>query len=129
MSKAPRKTMAEISAASAAQSDHAARAPVALDRPPVDHAPADHAPRHNVTAPTGAIATKRVRGRIEPDGKRTVVRREKPHTSIYMHPAAMRTLRAIAAAEDCKPHDVLLEGLRMVFARFGYDFDQLDRGE
>ena len=124
MSKAPRKSMAELSAASRQQSD-----PVPVDHSTLEHAAGDHASRHNVTAKTGAIPTKRVRGRIEPDGKRTVTRREKPHTSIYMHPAAMKTLREIAAAEDCKPHDVLIEGMRLVFQRFGYDFDQLDRGE
>ena len=120
MTKPPRKSLAELSAASRSSDQ------VIVDQVPVDHIKSDNAPRHNVTP---SIVTKRVRGRIEPDGKRTVVRREKPHTSIYMHPAAMRTLRAIAVAEDCKPHDVLLEGLRMVFARFGYDFDQLDRGD
>ena len=109
--------------------------PVPSDPAPVAHragndAGGDHASHDDVVdgATRRSIATKRIRGRIEPDRKRTVVRREKPHTSVYMHPAALRKLREIAAAEDCKPHDVLLEGLRLVFARFGYEFDQLDRG-
>ena len=127
MSRPPRKSMAELS-------DQSRRVDPVPKIPepdqPSGHAPSDHASRDDVSSGVTerGIPTKRVRGRIEPDGKRTVIRREKPHTSVYMHPAAMRKLREFPAAEDCKPHDVLLEGLRMVFARFGYDFDQLDRG-
>ena len=128
MSRPPRKSMAELSTQSR-RVDPVPKVPES-DQPSSGHALSDHASRDDVDdgGTARGIPTKRVRGRIEPDGKRTVIRREKPHTSVYMHPAAMRKLREIAAAEDCKPHDVLLEGLRMVFARFGYDFDQFDRG-
>ena len=40
-----------------------------------------------------------------------------------------KKLREIAAAEDCKPHDLYVEGLRMVLERYGYDLEKLERGE
>ena len=64
-----------------------------------------------------------------PDGFKRRVRFEKPHASVYAHPKVFKALREIAAAQDCKPHDLYLEGLRHVLRAYGRDFDALNRGE
>jgi hypothetical protein len=64
-----------------------------------------------------------------PDGYKRRVRYEKPHASVYAHPKVFKALREIAAAQDCKPHDLYLEGLRLVLKKHGRDFDTLNRGE
>lgn len=64
-----------------------------------------------------------------PAGYKRRVRYEKPHASIYAHPKVFKALREIAAAQDCKPHDLYLEGLRLVLRQHGRDFDALNRGE
>ena len=64
-----------------------------------------------------------------PDGLKVRQRIEKPHASLYAHPRVFKKLREIAAAEDCKAHDLYVEGLRLVLARYGYDLDKLERGE
>ena len=64
-----------------------------------------------------------------PDGYKRPVRFEKPHDSVYAHPTVFKALREIAAAQDCKPHDLYLEGLRLVLRTHGRDFDALNRGE
>ena len=63
------------------------------------------------------------------DGMKVRQRIEKPHASLYAHPRVFKKLREIATAEDCKAHDLYVEGLRMVLARYGYDLDKLERGE
>jgi hypothetical protein len=65
----------------------------------------------------------------ERDGYKRRVRFEKPHASVYAHPKVFKALREIAAAQDCKPHDLYLEGLRLVLRAHGRDFDALNRGE
>lgn len=52
-----------------------------------------------------------------PEGYKRRVRYEKPHASIYAHPKLFKALREIAAATDCKPHDLYVEGLRLVVSR------------
>ena len=64
-----------------------------------------------------------------PAGYKRRVRYEKPHASIYAHPKVFKALREIAAAQDCKPHDLFIEGLRLVLRQHGRDFDALNRGE
>lgn len=64
-----------------------------------------------------------------PAGYKRRVRYEKPHASIYAHPKVFKALREIAVAQDCKPHDLYLEGLRLVLRQHGRDFDALNRGE
>ncbi|MCJ2097692.1 hypothetical protein [Methylobacterium sp. E-046] len=64
-----------------------------------------------------------------PEGYKRRVRYEKPHASIYAHPKVFKALREIAAATDCKPHDLYIEGLRLVLRQHGRDFDALNRGE
>lgn len=66
---------------------------------------------------------------VGPEGYKRRVRYEKPHASIYAHPKVFKALREIAAATDCKPHDLYIEGLRMVLRQHGRDFDALNRGE
>lgn len=66
---------------------------------------------------------------VGPDGYKRRVRFEKPHASVYAHPKVFKALREIAAAQDCKPHDLYLEGLRLVLKAHGRDFDALNRGE
>jgi hypothetical protein len=71
-----------------------------------------------VTGPRGTDA----------DGYRTRVRREKPHVSLYAHPRTLDAIRDLALAQRKKPHDLYLEGLRLMLARYGLDFDALERG-
>ena len=80
-------------------------------------------PRRNVVSESG------VEEPAGPDGYKRRVRYEKPHASIYAHPKVFKALREIAAATDCKAHDLYIEGLRMVLRQHGRDFDALNRGE
>ena len=82
------------------------------------------------TLPRGNVATERLADEpAGPEGYKRRVRYEKPHASIYAHPKVFKALREIAAATDCKPHDLYIEGLRMVLRQHGRDFDALNRGE
>jgi hypothetical protein len=84
---------------------------------------ADALPRDNVAS------YRAVDEAVGPAGYKRRVRYEKPHASIYAHPKVFKALREIAAATDCKPHDLYIEGLRMVLRQHGRDFDALNRGE
>lgn len=77
-------------------------------------------------APRDNVATSEPEG---PEGYKRRVRYEKPHASIYAHPKVFKALREIAAAQDCKPHDLYIEGLRLVLRQHGRDFDALNRGD
>lgn len=77
-------------------------------------------------SPRDHVATSEPEG---PAGYKRRVRYEKPHASIYAHPKVFKALREIAAAQDCKPHDLYVEGLRLVLRQHGRDFDALNRGE
>ena len=78
---------------------------------------------------TGNVADGVVAEVAGPDGYKRRVRYEKPHASLYAHPKVFKALREIAVAQDCKPHDLYLEGLRLVLRAHGRDFDALNRGE
>lgn len=41
------------------------------------------------------------------------------HTSLYLHPAVRRAIREIAFQYDRKPHDLYLEGIDMMLAKYG----------
>jgi hypothetical protein len=41
------------------------------------------------------------------------------HTSIYVPKEAYRRLREIAVEQDCKVHDLVLEGLNAVLSKYG----------
>ncbi len=73
--------------------------------------------------------TTRKRGNVTAEGLKIRQRIEKPHVSLYAHPRVLKKLREIAAVEDCKPHDLYVEGLRMVLKSYGYDYDKLEAGE
>lgn len=109
MSKKPRRTMADVT------SGLRDLAPAPETEAAQDHAPTR--PRENV----GSDKPKGFNVRKE--------RIEKPHQSVYAHPAVFRELRMIALKEGLKPQDLYREGLRHVFAERGLDFDSLDRGQ
>ncbi len=56
---------------------------------------------------------------VGPEGYKRRVRYEKPHASIYAHPKVFKALREIAAATDCKPHDLYIEGYAWCCASMG----------
>lgn len=88
-------------------------------------------PAHRVNAstlPRRNISTRK-RDNETPEGMKVRQRVERPHASLYAHPRVFKKLREIAVAEDCKPHDLYVEGLRLVLERYGYDLDKLERGE
>ena len=110
-------------------SDHAARDHAPSDNTPRDSAPPVHAARgdaprvhaaHDPTV-TGPRGTDR-------SGYRTRIRRELPHVSLYAHPKVLDAIRDLAIAQRKKPHDLYIEGLRMMLASYGLDFEQLQRG-
>ncbi|WP_267427016.1 hypothetical protein [Methylobacterium sp. GC_Met_2] len=89
----------------------------------LQHEDVTTAPRENVASGQPADEP------VGPEGYKRRVRYEKPHASIYAHPKVFKALREIAAATDCKPHDLYVEGLRLVLRQHGRDFDALNRGE
>lgn len=91
-------------------------------------APSAQPPRDTVTSPRRPVSTRK-RDNETADGMKVRQRIEKPHASLYAHPRVFKKVREIAAAEDCKAHDLYVEGLRLVLARYGYDLDKLERGE
>ena len=42
-----------------------------------------------------------------------------PHTSVYLSKPVLRELKRIALEFDRKPHDVLIEGVNLVLAKYG----------
>lgn len=80
-------------------------------------------------AALGNVVNEAIAEPAGPDGYKRRVRYEKPHASVYAHPKVFKALREIAVAQDCKPHDLYLEGLRLVLRAHGRDFDALNRGE
>lgn len=52
-----------------------------------------------------------------------VVAREKPksrpHMSLYLPTAAMREIKMLAIQEGCRPHDILVEAIELVLAKYG----------
>ena len=126
MSKKPRPSINDqLARIAAVASDNASTLPrddvATLQRGSVEHG---KAPRDEAML-EGALADE-PRG---PDGYKRRVRYEKPHASVYAHPKVFKALREIAVAQDCKPHDLYLEGLRLVLRAHGRDFDALNRGD
>ncbi len=74
----------------------------------------DHVTTHHLSAGT------------DEDGYRVRVRREKPHVSFYAHPRVFAAIRDLANAQRRKPHDLYVEGMRLMLAQYGLDFDELD---
>ncbi len=116
----PKRSMTDVLAEIAAQ--EASGNMAALQTVPLS--------RGNVTA--GNVARDdgvTSRSVTTPDGFKIRQRIERPHASIYAHPKVFRAIREIAAAEGRKPHDLFTDGLRLMFERYGRDFDKLNRGE
>jgi hypothetical protein len=42
------------------------------------------------------------------------------HTSIYVPKVAYRKIREIAVTRDAKPHDIIMEGIDLVLAKYGH---------
>lgn len=49
------------------------------------------------------------------------------HSSFYVSPKVLKTLRELALKRDCKVNDLICEGIRRVLAENGRDFDRLNR--
>ena len=147
MAKAPRPSIADQLASISAsrlndvttqprddvKTDNRKRGSAPRDTVTSDHALHDKTePDENASEglPRGNLSRENAkRGRVTPEGFRIRQRVEKPHVSLYAHPRVLKKVREIAAAEDCKAHDIYIEGLRLVLAKYGLDFDKLDRGE
>jgi len=110
-----------------------ALADIAASGPPVeevvtlprDNVVTGHVTRDNVRQLP--IAVDMPRNSTTADGYRLRLRREKPHASLYASPKVFEVVRDIAKARNKKPHDLYTEGLRLVLANYGYDFDALSR--
>jgi hypothetical protein len=125
MAKPQRRTINDALAEIAAQVD-----------PEPGSAPAPRQGSHVATLPRGNATTGNVDqdtmalvGGVDADGYRVRVRREKPHVSLYAHPKVFNTIRDLAVAQRKKPHDLYVEGMRLVLEKYGFDFDKLNRGE
>lgn len=133
MAKAPRPSIADQLAAVAATRPRDDAKPSQREDPPAEVEPPAGAeppmPKPDVTASSRRLISTRKRDNETSDGMKVRQRIEKPHASLYAHPRVFKKLREIAAAEDCKAHDLYVEGLRLVLARYGYDLDKLERDE
>jgi len=125
MSKKPRPSINDQLAQIAAKGPPSISA-VTLPRDNVETLKREDVVLDNVVA---SRAVARDDSEDERDGYKRRVRFEKPHASVYAHPKVFKALREIAVAQDCKPHDLYLEGLRLVLRAHGRDFDALNRGE
>jgi hypothetical protein len=94
--------------------DHAQRGNVVLAPMERDHVERDHVPGYYP------------RGETDEDGYRVRIRREKPHVSLYAHPRVLAAIRDLAIAQRKKPHDLYVEGMRLMLTQYGLDFDELD---
>ncbi len=54
---------------------------------------------------------------LERDSAKTSRRQQ--HTSLYLHPNVRRAIREIAFQYDRKPHDLYMEGIDMMLAKYG----------
>ena len=73
-------------------------------------------------APEGPLETSKVVP-LPPVTERPAVRAtsvEVQHTSIYVPKPAYRKIREIAVAGDRKTHDVIIEGIDLVLAKYGF---------
>lgn len=71
---------------------------------------------HVITAPIGRVAE---------DGFIYRTRRERPHRSLYAAPKVFKAIDELARAQGKKQHDFYVEGLRLVLARYGLNYDEL----
>ena len=128
MAKPPRPSIADQIATIAATRPRDNVVTPSRDEAPPEREAAAPSPDNVATQSRGHVVTRK-RGPETSDGLKIRQRVEKPHASLYAHPRVFKKLREIAAAEDCKPHDLYVQGLRMVLASYGYDLDKLESGE
>ena len=128
MAKPPRPSIADQIATIAATRTRDNVVTPSRDEAPPEREAAAPSPNNVATQSRGHVVTRK-RGPETSDGLKIRQRVEKPHASLYAHPRVFKKLREIAAAEDCKPHDLYVQGLRMVLASYGYDLDKLESGE
>jgi hypothetical protein len=77
------------------------------------------APASNVVAIQGVDPTAPAAPAPKPAAK-PKARADVQHTSIYVPKVAYRKIREIANTEDRKPHDVIMEGVDLVLAKYGF---------
>jgi hypothetical protein len=77
------------------------------------------APASNVVAMQGVDPTAPAAPAPKPAAK-PKARPDVQHTSIYVPKVAYRKIREIANTEDRKPHDVIMEGVDLVLAKYGF---------
>ncbi len=65
-----------------------------------------------------ASAPKPAAKSAEPEPERRG-RQDRPHTTLYLDPAVTKAIRRLAVELDCKPHDLLLEGVNLMLERHG----------
>jgi|SRR6516164_7335312 hypothetical protein len=41
------------------------------------------------------------------------------HVSLYLHPAVMRRIKVLAVELDCRPHELLVEGVDLMLRKHG----------
>jgi len=47
------------------------------------------------------------------------VRKDRPHTTLYLDKKAQKVIKEIALQYDRKPHDLYLEGIELMLAHYG----------
>jgi hypothetical protein len=52
----------------------------------------------------------------KPEGRG--VRRDKPHTTVYLDPAVRLAIKRVALDYNKKPHDLMLEGIDMMLIKY-----------
>jgi hypothetical protein len=77
------------------------------------------APASNVVAMQGVDPTAPAAPAPKPAAK-PKARPDVQHTSIYVPKVAYRKIREIANTEDRKPHDVIMEGVDLLLAKYGF---------
>jgi hypothetical protein len=83
--------------------------------------PPAETPASNVVAmPSGEVAMAAPVAAPPKVSAKPKARPEVQHTSIYVPKVAYRKIREIANTEDRKPHDVIMEGVDLVLAKYGY---------
>jgi hypothetical protein len=73
--------------------------------------------------PAGEASNVVAKPRGEPAMKQPVKPKPRPdvhHTSIYVPKTAYRKIRDIATMGDRRPHDVIMEGVDLVLAKYGF---------
>jgi hypothetical protein len=132
MAKPQRKSINDALAEIASATGPMITSPVVHDHVARDDVPGfplvrDHATSGTVVPiPRDHVVTHHLSAGTDEDGYRTRIRREKPHVSLYAHPRVFAAIRDIANAQRRKPHDLYVEGLRLMLKQYGLDFDELD---